>query len=128
MSETLFFILLFIALELFEVSWQKASTLGEVLQKIYRYYEKNIFLVFLLHPTMYLAIYMMMLSNYDIYLQVLFGIKLSDIALKLVFVHKVFIKQEIEGEMKMMLGMKVEWYMLYFGVVFYPVLIWLGMN
>ena len=128
MSGTLFFILLFIAFELFEVWWQKAPTLAEVLEKIYHYYSKNIFLLFFMHPTMYLAIYLMIISHYNIYMQILFGIKLSDIALKLLFVHKVFIKHEIDDEFTMMLGMRVEWYMLYFGVVFYPVLIWLGMQ
>ena len=126
MSETLVFILLFIAFELFEASWQKAPTLQGVLEKIHRYYEKNIFLLFFMHPTMYLAIYLMMRSHYDIYIQILFGIKLSDIALKLLFVHKVFVEKKIDEEMKLLLGMRVEWYMLYFGVVFYPVLIWLG--
>ena len=128
MSETLFFILLFVAFELFEISWQKAPILGEVLEKIYHYYQKNIFLLFFMHPTMYLAIYLIMVTNYNIYIQILFGIKLSDIALKLLFVHKVFVQQEINDEFRMMLGMRVEWYMLYFGVVFYPVLIWLGFS
>ena len=128
MNETLLFITLFILFELFEISWQKAPTLGEVLERIYRYYSKNIFLLFLMHPTMYLAIYLMMITDYNIYIQILFGIKLSDIALKLLFVHKVFVKQEIENELTMMLDMPVEWYMLYFGVVFYPVLIWLGIG
>ena len=127
MSAALFYSLLFIAFELFEISWQKAPTLGEIVRKIYHYYDKNIFLLFLLHPTMYLAIYLMIISNYDIYIQILFGVKLSDIALKLLFVHKLFIKQDLDDEFKMMLGMRVEWYMLYFGVVFYPVLIFLGM-
>ncbi len=126
MNQTLFFITLFIFFELFEVSWQKGATLGEVLEKIHAYYSKSIFLLFFMHPTMYLALYLMMITHYNIYMQILFGIKLSDIALKLLLVHKVYVKQEMNDELRLMLAMKVEWYMLYFGVLFYPVLIWLG--
>jgi len=128
MSQTLFFISLFIAAELFEVWWQKAPTLYGVLERIYNYYHKNIFLLFLMHPTLYIAIYLMIVSGYDLYLQVLLGFKLGDIALKLLFVQKVFVKREIDEEFSLMLQTKIEWYMLYFGVLFYPVLIYLGLS
>ena len=128
MSTVVFYIALYIAFELFEIWWQKSDTLYGVLQNIYRYYEKSIFLLLLIHPTFYLLVYLMIASGYDIYIQIALGLKLSDIALKILFIQKVFIKQEVDEEFKMMLGMKMEWYMLYFGVLFYPVLIYLGMQ
>ena len=128
MSTVFLYIVLYIVFELFEIWWQKSDTLYGVLQNIYRYYEKSIFLLLLIHPTFYLLVYLMMASGYDIYLQIALGLKLSDIALKILFIQKVFIKQEMDEEFRMMLGMKMEWYMLYFGVVFYPVLIYLGMQ
>ena len=128
MNSVFFYIALYIAFELFEIWWQKSDTLYGVLQNIYRYYEKSIFLLLLIHPTFYLLVYLMIASGYDIYIQIALGLKLSDIALKILFIQKVFIKQEVDEEFKMMLGMKMEWYMLYFGVLFYPVLIYLGMQ
>ena len=128
MSEITLYILLYIAFELFEIGWQKADTLYGVLEKIYGYYKKSIFVLLLIHPTFYLLVYLMMASGYDIYLQIALGLKLSDIALKILFIQKVFIKQEIDEEFGMMLGMRMEWYMLYFGVLFYPLLIWLGLS
>ncbi len=128
MSTVVFYIALYVAFELFEVWWQKSDTLYGVLQNIYRYYSKSIFVLLLIHPTFYLLVYLMIASGYDIYIQIALGLKLSDIALKILFIQKVFIKQEVDEEFRMMLGMKMEWYMLYFGVLFYPVLIYLGMQ
>ena len=128
MSTVLLYIALYIVFEFFEIWWQKSDTLYGVLQNIYRYYQKSIFILLLIHPTFYLLVYLMMASGYDIYIQIALGLKLSDIALKILFIQKVFIKQEVDEEFRMMLGMKMEWYMLYFGVLFYPVLIYLGMQ
>ncbi|SFV50360.1 hypothetical protein MNB_SM-7-1064 [hydrothermal vent metagenome] len=128
MSTVVFYIALYIAFELFEIWWQKAPTLYGVLENIYKYYQKSIFVLLLIHPTFYLLVYLMMISGYDLYLQIALGLKLSDIALKILFVQKVFIKQEIDAEFKMMLGMRMEWYMLYLGVIFYPVMIYLGLS
>ena len=128
MNTAIFYIVLYIAFELFEIWWQKSDTLYGVLENIYRYYQKSIFILLLIHPTFYLLVYLMMASGYDIYIQIALGLKLSDIALKILFIQKVFIKQEVDEEFRMMLGMKMEWYMLYFGVFFYPVLIYLGLQ
>ncbi|NPA65340.1 MAG: hypothetical protein GXO11_00515 [Epsilonproteobacteria bacterium] len=127
MENIFLFIFLFVILEVFELWWQKAPTLYEILENIYRYYQKSIFLVFLLHPTIYLSIYLMMISGYNIWTQIVFGLKLSDIALKLMFVKKFFLDQEqIDIQTKMMLSMKVENWMLYMGVVFYPLCLYMG--
>ncbi len=128
MSTVVFYIALYIACELFEIWWQKSDTLYGVLENIYRYYSKSIFILLLIHPTFYLLVYLMMASGYNLYLQIALGLKLSDIALKILFVQKIFIKEEINEEFRMMIGMKMEWYMLYFGVLFYPVLIYLGLQ
>ena len=126
MSEALVFSLIFIVFEMFEVYWQKGDTLFEVLQKIYKVYNKSIFFVLFLHPTIYLSIYLMFISGYDIYIQILLSIKLSDIALKLLFVKKVFIDKNLSDEYRFMLSMKIEKWMLYFGVILYPVFILLA--
>jgi hypothetical protein len=126
-TTTLLFCALFVAFELLEVWWQKAPTLYGMLERIYAQYQKSIFYVFLLHPTLYLSIYLMLLSGYNLYLQIVFGLKLADIALKLLFVKKVFLDKELSDEFTLSLHMKIEPYMLYMGVVLYPVMICLGM-
>jgi len=128
MNEVFLYILIFVAFEIFEVFWQKAPSLYEVLVKIYRYYQKSIFLVLFLHPTLFFGIYLMIISGYDIYIQILLSIKLSDIALKLLMVKKLFIDNELNEEYKMVLHVKLENFMFYIGVILYPVFIYLGFN
>ena len=128
MNEAIVFSVLFVIFELFEVYWQKGDTLFEILSKIYHIYKKSIFFVLFLHPTIYLSIYLMLVSDYNLYIQILLSIKLSDIALKLLFVKKLFIDNDLSDEYKFMLGMKIEKWMLYFGVILYPVFIFLAFS
>ena len=125
-TSPLLYITAFVLLELFEVFWQKAPTLGGVVENIYRWYHKSVFLVFLLHPTLYLSIYLMIVSDYALSIEILFGLKLSDIALKLILVKRVFIDKQVSPEIALLLNSKVENYMLYAGVVVYPVLIYIA--
>jgi hypothetical protein len=126
LETTILFCALFVVFELFEVWWQKAPTLYGMLERIYMQYKKSIFYVFILHPTLYLALYLMLISGNSIYLQIVFGLKLADIALKLLFVKKIFLDKEISDEFALSLQMPIEPYMLYMGVVLYPVMIFLG--
>jgi hypothetical protein len=45
------FIIIMALLELIEVSLQKADTLGDMIEKLYTYYDKSIFLFFMIHQT-----------------------------------------------------------------------------
>ncbi|MGB5965331.1 MAG: hypothetical protein WBG65_07325, partial [Sulfurimonadaceae bacterium] len=56
-------LIVYIALELFEIQWQKADTLIGILAKLYRYYNKNIILFFLMHPTFYFGIGLAMVTD-----------------------------------------------------------------
>jgi len=128
MSElTLLFAFAFGVLELFEVSWQKAPTLFGVLANLYHWYKKSIFFIFLLHPTFFLTVYLLLKSDFSIAMQILASLKLSDIALKLLFVKKIFIEKKSSPEISAALQMRLEPWMLYFGVVVYPILVLLGM-
>ena len=124
--ETLLCALFFVLLELFEVWWQKAPTLYGILERIYALYHKSIFLVLFLHPTLDLSVFIMIKSDYSLASQILFTLKLSDIALKLLFVKKVFLDGHLTPEFETMLWMKIEPYMFYAGAVLYPVLVFLS--
>ncbi len=126
METILAYAVLFLFLELFEVWWQKAPTLYGIVERIYSLYHKSIFLVLLLHPTLYLSVFIMIKSDYALASQLLFSLKLSDIALKLIFVKKVFLDKHVAPEFEAMLQMEIEPYMLYAGAVLYPVLVFLS--
>ena len=121
-------ILLYIALELFEVQWQKAETLMGVLGNLYRYYKKNLFLFFLMHPTFYVGIGIAMITDLAFSAVALIFIKTMDIATKIILIQQVFEKQELNAEMAGMLLQPLHPVMLYLSVVVYTPLVYFALT
>ena len=72
------YILIFIVLEIFEVEWQKAGTLIGMLARMFHHYNKSIFIFLLMHPTFYFIAFVMVLSDYNIYVVSAFLMKSID--------------------------------------------------
>ena len=125
---TSIFILLYIVLELFEVEWQKADTVLNMLGRMYKYYHKNVFLFLVMHPTFYFAIFLTLFTNYDIYATLFFVIKGVDIATKMIFIKQVFIEESINDEMAQMLMMPLGKFFPYIGIIVYTPLIWMALS
>ncbi|MEA1891173.1 MAG: hypothetical protein U9N33_00510 [Campylobacterota bacterium] len=125
---TLNYILLFIILELYEVSWQKAPSIMGMLIRMNRYYSKNIFLFLIMQPTFYFAIGFAMLSNYHPSAMILLFIKTVDIATKILLIEQVFIKRELSQELTLVLLAPINHFLPYIGVIIYPVFIAFSMN
>jgi len=118
--------LLYIVFEVFEVQWQKATTLYTMLQKMYKYYNKSIFLFFIMHPTLYFSIWLTMYSHYNIYAMVLLFLKTIDILTKLYFIKKLFLEKNISEELEDVLSVKLDRYMPYVGLLIYPPLVYMA--
>ena len=123
----MFYIIIYTIFELFEVQWQKSSTMEGMLQNMYRYYSKSIFLFFLMHPTFYFAIIFMLLTNYNVYALILFGIKAADIATKLILMKQIFIDKESSDELSLMLQTPIHPLLPYIGLTLYPFLVYLAL-
>jgi len=128
MQNIYYILLIYIALELFEIQWQKADTLMGVLGRLYRYYRKNIFLFFLMHPTYYAAIAIAMLSDLSFSALALIFIKTIDIATKILLIQQVFEKRELTPEMSAMLLAPLHPYMMYLSVVVYTPLVYFAFS
>ena len=84
--ETLYtVVLIYIALELFEIGWQKAETLMKMMLKLYEKYQRSMLWFLLLHPTYYFAIWLAMATDYSIAALLMLFIKTVDIATKIKF-------------------------------------------
>lgn len=121
------YIFIYIAFEVYEVQWQKAPTMFEMLAKMYHYYQKSIFVFLLMHPTFYFAILFMMMTHYNIYALILFAIKSADIATKLLLMKQLFIDKKISAQMSAMLQTPLHWAMPYIGLSVYPFLIYMAL-
>lgn len=122
------YLLLYILLEFFEVSWQKAPSLMGMLLRMYHYYNKSIWLFLLMHPTFYFAIGFAILSDYNGYALLLVGIKTIDIVTKISLIEQVFIKKELSAELSMILLAPINGFVPYLGLFLYPILLVLTFN
>ena len=122
------YVILFIVLELYEVSWQKAETLMGMLVRMYQPYRKNIFLFLVMQPTFYFSIGFAMMSNYNPYALMLLFIKTMDVATKIQLLEQVFTKKELTHELSVVLLTPINRFMPYVGAFIYPILIILALS
>lgn len=127
-SILLSYIFIFVLLEVYEVQWQKATTLIGMLAQMFEFYKKSIFIFLLKHPTFYFAIWFMVVTDYNIYALSLFIIKVLDIGTKIFLMKKVFIDKEISSELSLSLLTPLNKYLPYIGVIAYTPLIFLAIS
>jgi len=127
-NEIIEFLVVYTLLEVYEVQWQKGKRVVDMLGRIYKYYHKSAFLVLLMHPTFYFAIYFAMLTNYNGYAIALFVIKGVDIVTKLILTKQVFIDKEIEKDVAMMLQTPLGNIFPYIGLGIYLPLVYMALS
>jgi len=117
------YIIIFVALEMYEISWQKAPTMMGMITRMNKYYKNNIILFLLMQPTFYFAIYLAMISNFNPYAMFFLFIKTVDVATKIILIEQVFVKKEISNELSVTLLTPINAFFPYLGLVTYPFLI-----
>ena len=122
------YILLFILLEFYEISWQKAPSIMGMLIRMHKYYSKSIFLFLIMQPTFYFAIGFAMLTDYNISAMILLFIKTADIATKILLIEQVFKKRELTQDLSLILLAPINAFLPYMGLVLYPALIALSIK
>ncbi len=117
------YILLFIILEIYEISWQKAPSLMGMIIRMHKYYSKNIFLFLVMQPTFYFSVWFAMITDYSSSALLLLFIKTFDIATKILLIEQVFIKKSLSHEMSLILLAPINSFLPYIGLLIYPILI-----
>jgi len=123
----LFYIIIYMVLELYEVQWQKAETIMGMLARMYAHYHKSVFLFLIMHPTFYFAVWFVLETNYNAYALVLLSFKAADIITKLLLIKKVFITRDIDEQMQLSLFTPIGPYLPYVGLVLYPFFIYMAL-
>jgi len=122
------YIVVYILLEVYEVQWQKASTMIGMLARMYEFYKKSIFLFLIMHPTFYFSIFFMLITNYNFYSILLFSIKTLDIGMKIMLIKQVFIDKAVSHQLSLALLAPINKYLPYAGVFIYPFTIFLAFS
>lgn len=117
------YVLIFMLLELYEVTWQKAPTIMGMISRMNKYYSKSIFLFLIMHPTFYFSIGFAMLSDYNIFAMILLFLKTADIATKIVLIEQIFTKKRLSYELKVALLTPINSFLPYIGLFIYPIFI-----
>jgi len=115
-----FFLFLLVGFELFESWWQHAPTLSGVLEKIRSYYHINIFILFLMHPSFWLVLFIFLYQGgKGTLLSLILVMKAADIAFKLWMVRKID-EGALSPEFRAMLDMPLDPWMPWINMAIYP--------
>jgi len=118
------YVLLLMIAELFEAYVQRADSLFGVLQKLYAYYKKSIFLFFLIQPGFYVILYVVLATGIlNIGMIFLLALKVFDMFYKIELIKKVFIEQKVPIEVAQILEGKIPSWFFLIGVLMYPPLL-----
>ena len=129
MENALLFTLILLLAELFEAYIQRAQTLLGILEKLYAYYQKSIFLFFLVQPGFYFIICIVLLTGVlNITMVFLLAIKIFDIFYKIELIKKVFIEREVSQEIAQMLEWKMPSMFFFMGAALYPPLLFYALT
>ena len=114
--------------ELFESWWQHAPTMGGILEKVERHYRRNIFLLFAMHPSLWLVLFVYTLHGFHgIAMGIIITMKATDIAFK---IHLLRLKEtrRLSDEMFAMLTMPLQPWLPWINVFIYPGLMAVAMG
>ena len=113
---------LLVLCEIFESSWQRAPTLLGVLERVRHWYRDNIFLLFVMHPSFWLLLYLYMAGVRGAIMAMVLVMKAADIAFKLWMVDK-WEKGALPSDFVAMLHTPLASWMAWLNVAIYPSLV-----
>jgi hypothetical protein len=115
-------------LELFEFNVQKSNTIRGSIEKLYYYYDKSIFLFFLIHPSFYFVIFIVLLSD-NLNYQMLFilSFKIFDIFYKLDLIKRVYKTGDISRELDEILDLPISPILYNVSLFAYPAMLYFGL-
>lgn len=123
------YVLLLLIAELFEAFMQRSQTLLGVLEKLYRYYQKSIFLFFLIQPGFYVILLIVLMTGIlNITMVLLLAIKVFDIFYKIELIKSVFLERNVPQELAQMLTWKMPSWFFLMGVGIYPPLLYFALS
>ena len=101
-------VIVMIVLEFFEFYIQSANRLGEMIDKLYAYYNKNIFLFFLVHPTFYYVLGVTLyFDTFNFYSITILVLKALDLFFKIELIKQKYYEPSMDEELEKMMALKM---------------------
>ena len=125
MENALSFTLLLVILELVEAMIQRADTLYGIIERLYQWYRKSIFLLFAVHPTFYFVLFVAVATDIlNFYMIVIIAMKVFDLFYKIELIRAVFVKRQVPADLAAMLQWRIPSWFFLTGVLLYPPLLY----
>jgi hypothetical protein len=106
--------------ELIETHLHKAETLGLMIERLYGYYQKSVFLFFLVHPSFYFVAFVSIYLNLlNFYMIAIFFLKGLDIFFKIELMRQRFVYREMEPDLEMMMQLKMSPFVTFLSSLMY---------
>jgi len=122
-------ILILIILELFEAWWQRSDTMMGVLAEGYRYYQKSIFLFFLMHPSFYYILFVILFTQVlNGWMVTILLFKSVDLFFKITMMQNIFVQDEVDEVMGSILYEPLSPWLFLTGVSLYPFLLFYALT
>lgn len=124
MENIVIFVVILVILELFEAAMQRADTLYGVMERLYVWYRKSIFAFFLIHPSFYFVLFVVVATGVlNVYMILILTLKIFDLFYKIELIKSIFIRQKVPADLAAMLAWKIPPWFFLMGVGLYPPLL-----
>ena len=122
-------ITMMIFLELIEAHFQRAGTLGEMIDRLYGYYNKSVFLFFISHPTLYFVLCVAIYFDvFNFYIMAILLFKVLDIFFKVEMIKQRYLEKDMDSELAQMLKSKMAPWMGLLGIFTYVPLLFMAIS
>ena len=117
-------ILLMVMLEIIEANFQRASTFEGMIERLYHYYQQSVFLLFLVHPTFYFVLFVVLyLDLWNFFTIAILALKSLDIFFKVEIIRQRYIREKMDEELQIMMKMRLAPWVYLLGVIIYAPLL-----
>ena len=117
------------AMEVAELSWQRAPTIGEMLHRMYGVYRRSVWLFMLGHSGyLYLLYVSLAYDLLNMAMVAALSLKIMDIFTKIDLIRKVYMRKEYDEALRHMLNMRIPPWVWLMGPLTYPWLIYLALT
>jgi hypothetical protein len=118
-----------IFLELIEAYLQMANTLGEMIDILYDYYSKSIFVFFLSHPTFYFVLCVALyLDTFNFYIIIILFFKTLDLFFKVEMIKQRYQEENMDSELVQLLSSNIAPWMRFIGLFTYVPLLFMAIS
>ena len=116
-----------ILLELLELYLHKADSLVMLIDKLFTYYEKSIFLFFIVHPSFYFVLGVLLYFDaFNFYGITILVLKIFDLFFKIELIRQRYFKQNMDLELQKMLEMKLTFSMKFLALFVHVPLLYMA--